>query len=183
MADTGLITAQTGGNDASVGTVDWVNPGGVADEQADPVTAGANFSDNGAPKTSHYLTATNLSLTIPAGAVIDGIEVQISHRSGNTVNFIQNSIKLIVGGSVSGDEKSTADNVLTTTETKTFGGAADKWGLTPTRDQVVASNFGVAISYILPAPPSFKTMYINKVQVKVYYTPNIVGPFPTHLRT
>jgi hypothetical protein len=58
-----------------------------------------------------------------------------------------NSVRLVLGGTIQGDDKASATNWnLDTDTTQTRGGAADKWGLTPTYQQVNASDFGVVIS-------------------------------------
>ena len=58
----------------------------------------------------------------------------------------ESSIKLVIGGVVAGDNKSTGAGF--TTGIKTYGGATDLWGLTPTVAQINASNFGYAISLV-----------------------------------
>lgn len=56
-----------------------------------------------------------------------------------------NSVKLVKGGTISGNEKATGA-VTTTDAYYTFGGAADLWGVTLTDTDVNASTFGVVVS-------------------------------------
>jgi hypothetical protein len=67
-----------------------------------------------------------------------------SEAGGNTLD---NSIKLIKGGTISGTDKSAgATWSVDVEETVSFGSTSDLWGITLTPTDVNASNFGVGIS-------------------------------------
>jgi hypothetical protein len=57
-----------------------------------------------------------------------------------------NSVRLVKGGVISGDNKATG-SITTSDAYYSFGGAADKWGLTLTESDVEASTFGVVVSF------------------------------------
>jgi hypothetical protein len=94
--------------------------------------------------TAFWLHATNFGFTIPAGATINGIVVGHKTSEDVDVDGEVNSVQIIVGGSRVGTPKTTGD-ITTTLTTRASGTVSDLWGLTPTRDQVVATDFGVAL--------------------------------------
>ncbi|MFW6172477.1 MAG: hypothetical protein ACOC5T_01915 [Elusimicrobiota bacterium] len=76
---------------------------------------------------------------------------------GDTKDY---SVKLVKGGSITGNEKA-EDTALPdgTFGTRTYGNSTDLWGTTLTKSDVEASNFGVVISYYLE---EFSTTYYIK---------------------
>ncbi len=67
-------------------------------------------------------------------------------------SFRDNSVKLIVGGTVSGTDQSTGAAISTSGfRLDSYGGSTNLWGLSLTAADVNASNFGVAYSSILVA--------------------------------
>lgn len=98
----------------------------------------------------HWIDTNNYSLSssIPASATIRGVVVEIErHGSNNTATryIVDHTVQLIKGGTAQGDNKAdTVTQWLTTEYTKiTYGSPTDLWGLTLTRADVVASDFGV----------------------------------------
>lgn len=171
MADTGHILPGTAVNDATVGTIDWVNP-----------TEALTDNATNAIVSVHTVTAA-----------------------------IENSARLVIGGTVAGDNKSTG--VTVTSADQTYGGAADLWGLTPTSAQINASDFGFAYSvtgnigtskYLMVTNFGFNipvgatingievfsnklhntaTVKIDYISIKVYYTEaTYQSPFPAFKR-
>lgn len=64
---------------------------------------------------------------------------------------IESSIKLVKGGTISGNNKSTGASLPVGSGSETiisYGGSADIWGLTLTDTDINASTFGVALSYV-----------------------------------
>jgi len=93
----------TTGTDTSVGTLAWNNGNNVF--TSDGVKANTGNMVNG--DVTNFLTVTNFGFTIPAGAIIDGIEVSIERDDNNGVKGIKdNIIQLIQGGVISGDDLS-----------------------------------------------------------------------------
>jgi len=60
---------------------------------------------------------------------------------------IDNSIRIVKGGVISGDEKALGKEIPATIDYIKYGGENDLWGLTWTAGDINSSDFGVAISY------------------------------------
>jgi hypothetical protein len=72
-----------------------------------------------------------------------------------------NSVRLVKGGVISGDNKATG-SITTSDAYYSFGGAADKWGLSLTESDVEASNFGVVVSFNGTGnSPNYTTNYLE----------------------
>lgn len=168
MANTGLVIAGSGANDASAGDVAWTTPGNVT--ASDNSRAQAINIDSG--QTSQYLKATGFDFSaIPAGSTIDGIQVRVerSEKYGNN-NSVDHTIQLLKAGSRVGTNKAdTVTNWPTTDTNADYGGSTDLWGTTWTLAQIQASNFGVSIRF---GPPTSKNheAYVDAVWIKVWYT-------------
>lgn len=135
-----------------------------------------NLGAGGTSEFSQRLDLTNFGFSVPAGTV-DGIEARYECRSHNTATALEckdNIIKLIVGGSVTGDNKAEsqswggADHITPTVESR--GGIADDWGAGPSVAQVNASNFGfsIKVNQVNSAPDC----YIDYCQMRIRYTPS-----------
>jgi hypothetical protein len=86
-------------------------------------------------------------------------------------------VSLIIGGSVSGDNKAATSTKWPTTEADaSYGGSADKWGLTPSAAQINASNFGVALS-VKNFGATGATASVDCIEVTVTYTEAAGGTF------
>lgn len=136
MASQGPLSPGTAGNDATVGTIDWTSPGNIlASDDTRATVGGAN--------TSRYLTATNFGFALQVGTT-DGItgEAELSKVNGG----VENAIRLIVGGTITGNNKSTGATLSDTDTYHVYGGAADTWGVTLTPADVNASTFGMGVS-------------------------------------
>ncbi|HEY6014062.1 MAG TPA: hypothetical protein VIU37_08640, partial [Candidatus Limnocylindrales bacterium] len=163
------------------GSAVWSNPDRAA--SSNDLYAVANIQPtNTVPSgKSHYLRVEDLRLTIPDGATIDGVEVEVERHGslhgggggyGDAAWVHDDTVKLIKGGSISGTNKATTTKWPGADAVASYGGDGDKWGLTLSRADVVASNFGVAIAvtgettglgYDLDAA-------IDRVHVNVHYT-------------
>ncbi len=167
MADTGWLSPSSVADNSGIGTLTWTNPGNAAAQDDTYATVSGSMA-----QVTHYLFATTFGASIPSGATIDGIEVGYDAYKSGGMNCAYSTVKLIKGGSVSGDNKGSSYTYTGTSDTdtyQTFGGASDLWGLTLTESDVEASNFGVAASFTLQSPSSF-TLYADHVQLKIYYT-------------
>lgn len=163
----------TGTNDTSVGTVAWSNPGFITAN--DTNLASATIGSAG---ISNYIFATNLAFAIPTGATINGVSVNISRMEGNTnarAGIEDSSVKLIVGGLVTGTEHAATTVAWPTTEAvATYGSTTDTWGATLTDTTVNATNFGVALSatdFKVSGGGGTETADVNYITITVTYTP------------
>lgn len=78
---------------------------------------------------------------------VNNVKTQNSSYSSNSAGGYVRQLYLVVGGSIVGDNK--ADNQQLNVGgdvNKTFGGASDLWGLTPSDSDINASDFGFVIA-------------------------------------
>ena len=133
-------------DEASLGTIAWGGPTSAL--QADSVRATA-VAVPAATGLTHYLVLTGFNLSgVYSGDTILGVRVEVLASASATSSIRFNAVRLVKGGVISGDDKF-AENVanLTTSDVLYgFGAHNALWGLTLTRDDVVASDFGVAVS-------------------------------------
>lgn len=176
MATTGWkfpsTTSDAGSGNPTGSSTAWSNPNNV---QADD-TSWATQDSDGTTSQGNYLLCSNFGFTtgdIPSGSTINGIEIQYERRTeSNAQDTLEWSVKIIKGGTVSGDEK--ADNVTAwveepTTEVRTIGGASDLWGLSWSDSDITASTFGIAIATETSGAGN-KLAEINYVNIRVHYT-------------
>ena len=168
----------------SPGTVISENVSGATMAWANPSNAGA--SDNsyatscnsvGAGVTSQYLKSTSFGFSIPGGATIDGIEVQIEKKAASdTASAFTKDIvlQLLKAGTIVGSNKADTVNKWGTTDSiYTYGGSSDLWGTTWTDSDINGSTFGC----VFRAEASNGTKSgsatlssVDHVKITVYYT-------------
>jgi hypothetical protein len=78
MANTSATSPGTMVDDATVGTVAWTNPTNAGASDNSYATIGT--SGRCGVFTGHYLKATNFGFSIPVGATITGILVEIERK-------------------------------------------------------------------------------------------------------
>jgi hypothetical protein len=167
VSDTGVkypatvSTTQESGDDN-----DWTNASSVGADDGD--YARITHPSFSSPDTSYLLMATNFSMGVPAGAIINGIKVEIEryYENGTVADY---DVCLTKNGTTRvGDDKSTGAAFPSSPAITTFGGAADLWGTNWTVDEVNASTFGVL--YKMQATGSASDGYVDFIRVTVYYT-------------
>lgn len=136
----------------------------------DPANAYSSNDAWATTGTSQTLILMGYGFSIPAGSTINGITAGVERKASANSKFefvTDFSIRLVIDGSVAGDDKKDTVTKWPTTEAaKSYGGVADLWGLTPTVDQVNASNFGIQ----LVPNCSSAIAYIDVVTITVTYT-------------
>jgi hypothetical protein len=148
-------------DDATVGTKTWTNPNNA--KINDGVRTSVSLGAVGA--TSDYLKATNFGFSIPDGATIDGILVEIEDRT--TSAGLENEIKIVkADGSIGAINKSTGVLLPTGTEAYvSYGSSSDLWGETWTPADINDADFGAVFSFI-----GIGTIYVDHIRITVYYT-------------
>lgn len=167
MADTGLVLCGTGASITGSGT-DWDNPTNITAEDSN--SAYADLDKNGG--LSDYLRGTNLGFSVPTGATIDGIEVQINKEPEGDLQEDE-FVYLVENGSViSGcDNKAkTGKWTASTRYTETYGGSSDTWNCSLTPSVVNSSSFGVQIMAEHPGVINRRWVKVYWIKIKVYYT-------------
>lgn len=171
MASSGPNAPGTLADDSSVGTKIWNNPSSAG--ASDNNHAGANC--NTPTVTSHYLKATNFGFALGGSDTIDGIVVEIERRASNTAlgkEIYDNTVKLVIGGSVVGTNKKLAAKWTNTDAFFTYGSSSDLWGNTITASDVNSSNFGVVLNVDMSDTskiPSVTAM-VDFIRMTIYYT-------------
>ncbi len=186
MADTGFVFPDTAvGNRAITDSdADWTNPDNIkADDSSDATVILVSAGD-----LSRGLAASNFDFSvIPAGATIDGIEVQVgdyNEGSGDALvwdnGFGTGHCKLILADNTDGSvtKHTSLTDPTTTDATDQAGGAADLWSETISDTDVKDVDWGFFVG--LFTIPANGDMFIDFMQMKVYYTP---GPIITDVDT
>jgi hypothetical protein len=114
------------------------------------------------------LQCVNFGFTIPSGATIDGITVEIQRKSSGTQtsDFL---VQLYKGGTLVGSDKASATAYTTSLVTASYGGASDLWGTTWTYSDINGSTFGVALQCQYGGA-STRTASVDFIRVTVDYT-------------
>ena len=161
-AEEGPNSPGTMADDASVGTEAWVNPNNA--KVSDNVYATAYFDE---VSISHYLKATNFGFSIPTGATINGILVEIERRDLDE-RATDSSVKIIkADGSIGSENKADTVNRWPFSDTyKAYGGATDLWSETWTPEDINDTDFGVVLSTI----GGFTAADVDHIRITVYYT-------------
>lgn len=158
--DTGFVIAGAGANVDTAGEA-WANPGNIT---ADDGTNAAVVIFSAT--TSDRLRASNFGLSVPAGATIDGIEIQ-AQLNNSFGNAVWDYVNVGKDNSTLGTAKDPNVALTATVTNYTQGGPSDLWGLSWTVAEVNASTFQVLISET--APDSHNCL-CDAIWVKVYYT-------------
>ena len=142
--------------------IPWSNPGNItADDNAD--ASSLNFDSD---EIQYHLRSSSYGFTIPGGATIDGIEVQVERlNSGGTAS--DNEARLAKAGVMVGADRSAAGNWPTTRTVETYGSPTDLWGTTWTPAEVNAAGFGFSIQALATNASS---VFVDYHRIIVYYT-------------
>lgn len=164
-----------------------VSGGGAGDNWSNPDRAvSSNNSDATVQvdgNTSEALECTDYGFSIPVGAVILGITVNVERSSNRTTNGgSQDASLLLLGGSVTGSDLATTTTYTTADVVEGHGGAAETWGNTWTAGQINATAFGAALRVTKPdgGGPAH-TVSVDHMPITVYYSqpppaPTLVSP-------
>ena len=117
--------------------------------------------------TNDLVNYRNFGLAIPNGATIDGIEVAIEGYSTGTRNA-DVALSWNNGTSITAPFKTTTMPTTTAASEATaiLGGAADTWGRTWSSADFANGSFAVRVE---GTSGGGSTLYIDQLQVKVYY--------------
>jgi hypothetical protein len=159
--DTGFKNPSTTGTPYN----DLVNPTNAY--VADGVYATHNYATNN--RLYDYQTYKTFGFSIPTGATIDGIEVQVKGYCSLADNFAR--IELF--GASGGTGNQLSQHLPSSNGIVTIGGATELWGLTWTLNDLTDAHFGVDLQGFVGNHTD--TIYIDNIQVKVYYTEAIVS--------
>lgn len=146
---------------------DWSNPNRAMANDGSYATISV---DGG---SSPYLACTGYNFSIPAGATINGITVNIKRNSNSTSNggSMDAAVRLIKAGSLAGVDRSTTTIYSTADVTEPHGGSTDLWGASWSYDDINNADFGVAFAAMKPSSKGgAHTISVDWIQVTVDYT-------------
>lgn len=166
MPSEGPLGPSVGANVANASGASWVNPSNITaeDESTARITGTAGESD--------YLVARDFGFDIPAGATINGLQVDIlrwSQVDGEVKDAVV-SVWDQSGPSVIGLNMAREDPWDSSTVYVSYGNATHKWGVFPLLgvEFVNSSDFGIAL--VADLLTSDAIAYVDAVRATVYYT-------------
>jgi hypothetical protein len=149
--------------------VDWANLGNLG--SSNNADASAASLENDGNKFTYRLDVKNFGFSIPAGATIDGVRVDIEAALATNSRTCEDlQIRLVKGGTPTGSNKAANNWASSTDSSQSYGGASDLWSATLADTDVNASNFGVAIQFSRTTGSTPTTFLVDHVQIEVFYT-------------
>lgn len=144
----------------------WSNLQGIQAE-SEEVTDAAELVVVATPYHDALLTS-DFALDVPDSAVVRGITVEV--RRAGDASVSDDSIKLMKHGAVVGAERAASTPWPETLDWTTYGGPTDLWGEGWTAADVVASDFGVALSVNYEESVGNTRAYVDQVRVTIHYS-------------
>lgn len=184
-------TSGTQANDTTVGTVAWSDMGNV---NASDNTYAVATSIPASTGISNYLKLTNFGFNVPTDATITDVFVVIERKASVLSAIRDNSIRLVVGGTITGNDLATTNFWGTSDGYANYGGSPSSvWGVSLSPSDVNSTTFGVVISAKNTHASNAADASIDLVTVTVVYqlaaghtnqlTVDFTGrPRPTSLR-
>jgi len=156
---TALLSAPTGANDTSVGSVAWSNPTNVTSTNNSYATAVLTGG-----QTSNYLLVNAFGAGVPSNATINGVAFEVECKAAvQTTQVI--SARIVKAGTV--ETTVTRTVVVGTTEAyKILGASDDVWGTTLTPETVNNSGFGVALYFSAALADTYS---VDHVKMTIYF--------------
>lgn len=161
MGTLGANVGNTFVSDGTLGTIAMTNPSNAQLSDNSYASAGLLLG-----QISNYLKVTNFNFSIPTDATITGITVNVERNATSLSAVSDNSVRLVVGGVISGDDKSSASTWTTSDVVATYGSSTDMWGLSLIPADINSSTFGVVIN---AAASLAATVNIDQVLLTVDY--------------
>jgi hypothetical protein len=145
----------------------WVNYSNLY--AADGATASYSVPNQAA---STYISAEGFGFSIPTGATIVGIQVDVIGKASASgyISMPSGYNGLLKNGTASGTGNSNATKWTTSLATYTLGGPSSMWDTTLTPADVNASNFGFSLAVYNYDSANYRTAYIDYIQMTVTYT-------------
>lgn len=162
MGTLGPNSGGTFATDSTLGAVAWTAAGNAQLSDDSYATSVLLLG-----QITNYLKATNFGFAIPNDATVTGITVNIE-RSTNTLSSTQdNSVKIVKGGVIAGNDKAVGTLWGTSDAVAVYGSATDTWGLSWVPSDINSSTFGVVISAVANLAG---TSQIDFISIVVDYT-------------
>ena len=156
-----LASQDLGGTPARV---DWTSPSNAAasDDAYATNAPGPHYFGDG-------LRATNFGFSIPSGAAIVGIEVEIERKASTAASVSDYELYLIKAGARAGGNMAAGTTLWPAADAAaTYGGAATTWGAALVEADVELSTFGVELS-VTNGAASSETASVDRIRMRVHY--------------
>lgn len=173
----------------SPGTVVSSDPTGAAPAWSNPGNATASDDaratcTGGTGENTEFLHATNFGFSVPAGATIDGLILEVERSRGANNGNQDNQIHLAKNGvswlAPPGTNKSTGATFPASDAYTTYGSSSDLWGQTWTAADINHSGFGAGITAIDNLGNGL-SVRIDHVRITVHYTEVTFKPKTTFI--
>ncbi len=121
-------------------------------------------------QNTNCLFATNFGFSIPSGAIITGIRVEIE-KGTNSSDLQDNGLRLLKNNVEVGNDYAQFGTPWQLTDTySTYGGCSDLWGTTWTPSDINSPNFGLAFTSIDYSCSGNVSSRIDHVRITICYT-------------
>lgn len=182
-------TPSTCVNDTSFGTFAWTNPGNASASD----DAKATSAVTGRASTN-YLKCTDYGFTIPVGARINSITIEVERSTSTTGGGGSRdaAVRVVQGGAIGALDQSSASpyTVAPPDVIEPHGATTPLWGLTWTFADINATDFGAAFAAQKNNPAQTHTLSADMLRITVDYDPapvvlsiNRAGANPTSAAT
>ncbi len=173
--DSLIKTANHYYNEASVGSISWINMSNATTSDNSYAQATALIVGD----ITNYLVADDFNFSIPISATVCGIKVQFERSATGLLQTVEDhSIKIVKEGTITGIDAASSLVWPSTDGIYDFGDHNDAWGETWSTAHINANDFGIAISVNL-AGLLVPTARIDKIQMTVYFN----NPLPVELNS
>jgi hypothetical protein len=166
MASAGPNSPGTAANNTAVGTVAWGSPDNIKASDNVRALVANEFS----AITSNYIQASNFGFSIPTGATIDGILVEIEIRdNAGTGQVYDSAVKIVkADGSVGSTNKASGTAWPDLDTYRSYGSSSDLWGESWSAENINDSDFGVVMSVTIDG--FFGAAGVDHIRITVTYT-------------
>lgn len=170
-------------DDSAVGTISWTNPNNAKVSDNVYATVVTNLS-----KTTHYLKATNFGFSIPSGATINGILVEIERKktASGAQTCKDSEVKIVkADGTIGSTNKGLTSTDYPTSDTyQSYGSSSDLWDEIWDDTKINDIDFGVVLSSIFIGDgDSAATPLVDHIRITVYYTETASGATMTGVQS
>jgi len=165
-ADTGYTSGSSASN-VDRGYQDFSNPSNALSDNEVYATC-----DIGSKEESDYLYIYNFGFDIDDSATITGIIVQIEDY-GESTNILESELYLYFDSSTQGDDKMGSSQIGELPDADTYsnyGSDSDTWNSGITVADLETTAFGVYIAYYNDHNTQPREVYVDHVQIIVYYS-------------
>ena len=149
---------------------DWDNTTGIIASDDNYATASLDyFSQLNADQYSDALAVTNFNFSIPVGATIMGVVLEIEKKSQYANVVYDDGVILVSSESGISENKAHGEAWPVSDSYVTYGSGTDLWGTTLTPDIVNSPAFGVHLfCYVINDYSS--VAYVDHIRMTIYYT-------------